>query len=183
MKILLDTCVLYPTVMREVLMKLAEAGLFEPLWSAEIEGEWAHTAEKHEAGARAFAEAEIALLNAKWPKARTAYGEGLKRRLWLPDAGDIHVLAAAIAGSADAIMTVNKKDFPAQILAEEGLSLIDPDAFARGAWAAEPQLVEGAVREVLEKARALSGQDWTARSLLKKARLPRLAKAVAHLDA
>ncbi|RFP88299.1 PIN domain-containing protein [Rhodobacteraceae bacterium 63075] len=181
MKILLDTCVLYPTVMREVLMKLAEAGAFEPLWSEAIEGEWAHTAEKHEPGARAFAEGEIALLNARWPKARIRYGEGLERRLWLPDPGDIHVLAAAVAGSADAIMTLNKKDFPGQILAEEGLSLIDPDAFARGVWAREPELVQRTVGEIVQKARALSGQDWTARALLKKARLPRLAKAVSQV--
>jgi len=180
-KILLDTCVLYPTVMREVLMKLAEAGTFEPLWSEMIEREWAHTAEKHETGAGAFAEGEIALLNARWPKARIRYGEGLERRLWLPDPGDIHVLAAAVAGSADAIMTLNKKDFPGQILAEEGLSLIDPDAFARGVWASEPELVQVIVGQIVQKARALSGQDWTARALLKKARLPRLAKAVSQV--
>ena len=78
MKLLLDTCVLYPTVMREMLLGVAVAGAFEPFWSAEIEGEWAHTAEKHEQGARAFAEGEIALLNARWPNARVRYGEGLK---------------------------------------------------------------------------------------------------------
>lgn len=181
MKILLDTCVLYPTVMREVLMKLAEAGKFEPLWSEAIEGEWGHTAEKHEPGARAFAEGEIALLNTRWPKAWVQPGEGLRQRLWLPDPGDIHVLAAAVAGSADAIMTLNKKDFPVQILAEEGLSLLDPDAFARGIWAGDPELVERLVGEVVEKARALSGEDWTARALLKKARLPRLAKALSQV--
>lgn len=179
MKILLDTCVLYPTVMREVLMKLADAGFFTPLWSAEIEGEWAHTAEKHEAGGRVFAQAEIAMLNARWPRARVAYGEALGARLWLPDPNDIHVLAAAVAGSADGIMTLNKKDFPAQILAEEGLTLLDPDSYARGLWAADPEAVERVVGEVLETARALSGEAWTARALLKKARMPRLGKALA----
>ena len=178
MKLLLDTCVLYPTVMREMLLGVAVAGAFEPFWSAEIEGEWAHTAEKHEQGARAFAEGEIALLNARWPNARVRYGEGLKARLWLPDANDIHVLAAAIAGSADAIITLNKKDFPAQILAEEGLSLLDPDAYLRGLWTAQPELVSGVASRVLAKAQELSEQDWDMRGLLKKARLPRLAKAL-----
>ena len=178
MKLLLDTCVLYPTVMREMLLGAADAGAFEPLWSAEIEGEWAHTAEKHAAGGRVFAEGEIALLHARWPNARVRYGEGLKARLWLPDAGDIHVLAAAVAGSADAIITLNKKDFPAQILAEEGLSLMDPDAYLRGVFASDPALVTPVAERVLAKARELSGQDWTMRSLFKKARLPRLAKAL-----
>jgi predicted nucleic acid-binding protein len=177
-KLLLDTCVLYPTVMREMLLGVADAGAFEPIWSAEIEGEWAHTAEKHEAGARVFAEGEIAMLNARWPNAQIRYGEGLKTRLWLPDQNDIHVLATAIAGSADAIITLNKKDFPAQILAEEGLSLMDPDAYLRGLWAAQPELVASVAKRVLAKACELSGQDWTMRGLLKKARLPRLAKAL-----
>ena len=178
MKLLLDTCVLYPTVMREMLLGVADAGAFEPLWSAEIEGEWAHTAEKHEAGARAFAEGETAMLNARWPNARVRYGEGLKARLWLPDPNDIHVLAAAVSGSADAIITLNKKDFPAQILAEEGLSLMDPDAYLRGLWAAQPELVSSVAERILAQASALSGRTWEMRGLLKKARLPRLAKAL-----
>ncbi|WP_439109344.1 RSP_2648 family PIN domain-containing protein [Lentibacter sp.] len=178
MKLLLDTCVLYPTVMREMLLGVADSGAFEPLWSAEIEGEWAHTAEKHQAGARVFAEGEIAMLNARWPNGRVRYGEGLKARLWLPDAGDIHVLAAAVAGSADAIITLNKKDFPAQILAEEGLSLMDPDAYLRGVFAADPERVSAVAARVLRVACELSGEAWTMRTLFKKARLPRLAKAL-----
>lgn len=178
MKLLLDTCVLYPTVMREMLLGVAEVGAFEPLWSAEIEGEWAHTAEKHQAGARVFAEGEIAMLNARWPNGRVRYGEGLKARLWLPDQGDIHVLAAAIAGSAEAIITLNKKDFPVQILAEEGLGLMDPDAYLRGVFAADPDMVTSVAERVLGVARALSGEAWTMRRLFKKARLPRLAKAL-----
>lgn len=178
MKILLDTCVLYPTVMREMLLGVADAGAFDPLWSAAIEGEWAHTAEKHQRGGRAFAEGEIALLNARWPNARVRYGEALEQRLWLPDPGDIHVLAAAVAGSADVIITLNKKDFPAQVLAEEGLSRSDPDSYLRGLWAAEPDLVGAVALRVLDTARELSGEAWSMRGLLKKARLPRLAKAL-----
>ena len=48
------------------------------------------------------------------------YPASLEERLWLPDPADTHVLAAAIAGSADVILTLNAKDFPRNILAEEG---------------------------------------------------------------
>ena len=167
--------------MREMLLGVADAGAFEPLWSAAIEGEWAHTAEKRQTGGRAFAEGEIALLNARWPNARVRYGEALEQRLWLPDPGDIHVLAAAVSGSAEVIITLNKKDFPAQILAEEGLSRSDPDSYLRGLWAAEPELVRVVAERILQTARQLSGEDWSMRALLKKARLPRLAKALDDL--
>jgi len=47
----------------------------------------------------------------------------------LPDPNDVHVLAAAIAGHADCIVTSNLKDFPSSILMEFGIEAVDPDTF------------------------------------------------------
>ena len=47
----------------------------------------------------------------------------------LPDAGDIHVLAAAIEGGADLIVTCNLRDFPADRLSPHGLTAQHPDTF------------------------------------------------------
>lgn len=96
----------------------------------------------------------------------------------MPDANDVHVLAAAVASSADAIITVNAKDFPRNVLAEEGVSRADPDGFLLGFWQADPDPVEAVCRNVLDEARRLSGDPWEMRALLKKARLPRLGKAL-----
>lgn len=49
--------------------------------------------------------------------------------LSLPDPNDRHVLAAAIQVGADVILTSNLKDFPAETLAQHGLSAESPDAF------------------------------------------------------
>ena len=46
MRVVLDACVLFPTVMREMLMGAAKAGLFEPRWSSRILEEWALAARK-----------------------------------------------------------------------------------------------------------------------------------------
>lgn len=178
MKVLLDANVLYPTVMREVLIGVAGQGLFTPLWSARILEEWARAAARRGAADEAIARGEIARLGAHWPKAAIRYGAGLEARLWLPDADDVHVLAAAIAGSADLIVTRNARDFPRQVLAEEGLSRADPDAFLLGLWQAHPDAVAHVAVGVLETARELSGEDWQMRALLKKAQLPRLAKTL-----
>ena len=178
MKALLDTCVIYPTVMREMLLGAARAGAFTPLWSARIIEEWQRAAVKLGRDGIAQAGAAAALISAAWPEAEVTWFPSLEARLWLPDPADIHVLAAAIAGSADVIVTLNAKDFPRQILAEEGLSRSDPDALLHGVWQAQPDMMEHVAQQVLDNARRLSDGEWTMRALLKKARLPRLAKAL-----
>ncbi|WP_299041416.1 RSP_2648 family PIN domain-containing protein [uncultured Tateyamaria sp.] len=178
MKVLIDANVLYPTVMREVVLGVAAAGVFQPQWSARILEEWAHAAARLGPDAEAQARSDIAMLSFRWPKAQIQYAPELEHRLWLPDPSDVHVLAAAIAGSADIILTSNAKDFPRNILAEEGLSRADPDGFLLGCFEANPDAVAPVVLSVLSEARRLSSEDWTVRSLMKKARLPRLGKAV-----
>ncbi|MFG6516557.1 RSP_2648 family PIN domain-containing protein [Sulfitobacter sp. 1A13496] len=177
-RVLIDACVLYPTVMREMVLGVAAGGAFEPIWSARILEEWARAAVKLGPAGEAQARAEIALLRGKWPGAEREASPGLQARLWLPDENDIHVLAVAVASSADMILTLNAKDFPRQILAEEGLSRADPDSYLHGIWQATPEMVAPVAEAVLQEARRLSGAPWEMRALLKKARLPRLAKAL-----
>lgn len=178
MKGLIDANVLFPTVQREMILGAAEAGFFEPLWSRRLLEEWARAAARLGPDAEAQARGAIALLGAKWPKAEIAAQPGLEARLWLPDPADVHVLAVAIAGSADVIITQNAKDFPRHILAEEGVSRVDPDGFLHGFWHARPEVMQAVGDQVLAQARALSDEAWEMRPLLKKARLPRLAKAL-----
>ena len=178
MKILIDANVLYPTVMREVVLGVAKTGLFTPQWSPRILEEWARAALKLDPQGEAQARGEIAMLQAAWPGAQVTYPPELENRLWLPDPNDVHVLAAAIAGSSAAIMTVNAKDFPRNVLSEEGLHRVDPDSYLQGCAEASPDLVAPVAHAVLAEARRLSGEDWTLRSLMKKARLPRFGKAV-----
>jgi predicted nucleic acid-binding protein len=178
-KVLIDACVLYPTVMRQMVLGVAEAGAFTPLWSERIEEEWARAARKIGPEGETIARGEIAALSLRFPKAVVPVPQGADRRFWLPDPADIHVLAAAVGASADAIMTLNARDFPRDVLAEEGLARVDPDTFLMGIWQAQPELVALVGQAVLSDARRLSGEEWEIRALLRKARLPRLGKALA----
>ncbi len=178
MKVLLDACVLYPTVMREMLIGAAAAGLYEPLWSARILEEWARAAAKLGPGQEALARGEVAALQARWPGASVKPHAGDEARLWLPDPADVHVLAAAIAGSADMIVTLNAKDFPRHSLDEEGVRRESPDLFLRDLYDASPEALISVGRAVKAEAERLSGEPWPIRKLMKKARLPRLGKAL-----
>ena len=85
MKVLLDACVIYPTVMREMLLGVAAQGAFTPLWSARILEEWARAARKIGPGGEAQARGEIALLAIDWPEAEVSWSPSLEARLWLEE--------------------------------------------------------------------------------------------------
>jgi hypothetical protein len=178
-KILLDACVLYPTVLREILIGAAKAGLYHPLWSARILEEWARAAARRAPADEAIARGEIALLRASFPKAEIAPQPGIEQRLVLPDDNDIHVLAAAIAGSADAIVTFNAQDFPRGTLAGEGLDRRDPDGFLWQLLSEHPEEMRQVTEVVRAEAERLSGEPQPIRTLMKRARLPRFGKALA----
>lgn len=178
MKVLLDACVLFPTVLREILMGVAKEGLYQPLWSERILEEWARAARKIGPTGEMQARSEIALLRAAWPDASVQPRQADMARLWLPDPNDIHVLAAAIAGSADSILTFNASDFPRGTLADEGLQRAAPDPFLYTLWQAQPAPVEQVVAHVHAQAAQMGGVQLARRALLKKARLPRLGKAL-----
>lgn len=178
MKILFDTCVLYPTVMRHTLMGACRVMQWEPLWSERILEEWARSARKLGPTGEMQARAEIALLRSDWPKGCVSYSDRVEQRIALPDLADRHVLAAAIAGSADVLVTVNNKDFPKNILWEEGVQRLDPDRLLYEAWLERPDAMVAMGDAILQEACAMSDHVWTLRGLFKKARLPKFAKAI-----
>jgi predicted nucleic acid-binding protein len=176
-RVLLDACVLFPTVLREVLLGAAAAGGYTPLWSPRILEEWARVAARIGPEAEQVARAEIALVGEAWPAAEVAPDPALAERLHLPDPGDRHVLAAAIAGGADGLVTVNRADFPRHALTPHGIAAWEPDGFLLRLHRGGPGLapVAAAVQARAERA---AGRALPLRPLLKRARLPRLGKAL-----
>jgi predicted nucleic acid-binding protein len=180
-KVVLDACVLYPPVLREILLGVAGAGLFQPIWSDRILEEWARATRKLGPEAEGAARGAAALLTAQFPKARVAAAPGIEARLHLPDENDIHVLATAVASGADAILTYNAGDFPRHVLAFEGVERRDPDGFLWELWSHYPAEVGHVLETVRARAAQLSGNPQALKPLLKRLRLNRLAKAVQAL--
>jgi hypothetical protein len=175
MKAVLDACVLIPSVQRDCLLSAALAGFYRPLWSDRILAEWARAAVRR---GEPF-DAAIAAATTAFPQACVAPAAGLESRLHLPDEDDIHVLAAAIAGGADAIVTWNAADFPRGTLAAEGLDRRDPDGFLWEFWSSDPVGMGAVLHGVQARATARAGAPVVLAPLLKRARLTRLARAVA----
>ena len=167
-RVLLDACVLYPPVLRGVLMNCAVAGLFVPLWSPRILAEWAHAAGRSGADSAALAAEAIGRLRAVFPEAEVVPAEATEAALDLPDPADAHVLAAALDGEADVLLTLNLRDFPRRVMAAHGLVAEAPDTLLMRLWLERPEVVAGAVA-----AAGVAG-----RAALKRAGLPRLGKAL-----
>lgn len=174
-RVLLDANVLFPTVLREILIGTAASGGFVPLWSPRIIEEWARATRRLPEGAEAVARSEIALLRADWPAAEVTPPEALTADLSLPDPDDRHVLAAAIAGRAATLLTCNRADFPTRTLARYAILLREPDGFLTELLHAGIDIA-AVVQAVRAKAERISGRPQPLRPLLKRAGLPRLGK-------
>jgi predicted nucleic acid-binding protein len=127
---LLDACVLYPARLRDLLLSLAAAELFRPIWSDMIHEEWIVNvlANRPDLTRRQLEQTRDAM-NRAFPDASVRGFEPLLPTLVLPDRNDCHVLAAAIHAHAELIITVNLKDFPPATLLPQGIEAIHPDYF------------------------------------------------------
>jgi hypothetical protein len=120
---LLDTYVLVPSRGRDVLLEVAVGGVYRPLWSSGVLDELARTlrtlGERRGAApdeTDAYVGRLVRQMALSFPDALVEGWEGVEGSIKLPDPDDRHVVAAALIGRADVIVTDNTKDFPAEQL-------------------------------------------------------------------
>lgn len=146
---LLDANVLYPAPLRDVLMQLAVTDLFKAKWTEDIHQEWIEALLRNQPHQnRAALERTRALMDQSTRDCLVTGYQSLIPSLTLPDPNDRHVLAAAIVGSCDAIITQNLKDFPPDVLAPYGIEAQHPDAFICNQLSLAPGIVCNAFRMV-----------------------------------
>jgi len=150
----LDTCVLVPSLTRDVLLEVAERDVYRPLWSTEIlaELERALTRLMQGRGAddetiRTYIGRLQAQMTAAFPDALVEGWERLVPTIELPDPDDRHVVAAAVVGRADVIVTNNRDDFPIAALPKP-LFTQTADAFLLASLDLYPAEVMAAVDQV-----------------------------------
>ncbi|CCK59098.1 PIN domain-containing protein [Mycobacterium canetti] len=110
---LLDTSVLWPSLQRDFLLSMAAEGLYRPLWSTAILDELSyHEARPRPSRRSAALRGLVDRMSMAFDDAVVANWESLEGTFGFPDVGDEHVVAAALVGGADVIVTSNVKDFP-----------------------------------------------------------------------
>lgn len=175
----LDACVLVPIAPCDTLLRMADRGAFRPLWSERVEEEALRAlCEIHPDIDPSRFHSRFRSMNEAFEDARIRGWETLVEGLELPDPNDRHVLAAAIRGRADVIVTENVRDFPASVLSPLGLEAVRLDEFLLTQFDLG---VPATVQIVHDQARAMGRPPVTEEQLLgrlARSGAPRFAHAV-----
>lgn len=151
-----DACVLYPSTTRDLLIRLAQAGLVQAKWTDRILDETF----------RALLRTRPDITQAQVGRTRehmvaavrdclvVGY-EALIETLELPDPDDRHVLAAAIRARAQVIVTDNTKDFPGDVLAPWDVEARTADQFVVDQIHLDQSIVHGEVQRIAAAASTL----------------------------
>jgi predicted nucleic acid-binding protein len=143
-----DANVLYAAALRDLLIELAVAKDITIRWSEAVHQEWTAALAKTRPDLKPERiQRTLRLLAAALPDATVADSDDLIPALRPPDPDDRHVLAAAIKGECQVILTFNLVDFPAEALAPHNLVAMHPDTFLSTLCATNPEpLISAAAR-------------------------------------
>lgn len=144
---LFDANVFFGARLRSLVLYAAQSGLFRARWSEDIHREWMEAVVRRRPGLTlADLERTRRDMDEAAPDCLVTGYEALVDTLRLPDARDRHVLAAAIVGRADVIVTFNGKHFPAEVLDPYRIHVRHPDDFLLDFDGVDPGVLAEAAR-------------------------------------
>jgi hypothetical protein len=113
----LDSNVLFPVFISNLLLFLSETELFAVRWSRDVHREWIDAfTERYPDADRAALERKRSRMDREFPDALVEGYEPLIDHFHLPDSNDNHIAAAADRAGANVIVTDNIDDFPTHLL-------------------------------------------------------------------
>ena len=160
--VLLDTCVLFPMYLRDSLLRLAIAELYEPLWSQHILNELSGVLVRERMASEPQARRIVALMQEHFPESEVTDYEPLIPTMTC-DEKDRHMLAAAVKSGAVVLASDNVADFPSRSTEPYGIEVLTADQFLLGLLDAAPATV---VRTLTRQAERYKREPQTLDALL-----------------
>jgi predicted nucleic acid-binding protein len=147
--VVLDSCVLYPMYLRDLLLRTAEAELYRAHWSQEI----LNGAIQNLVADRRITSKQAAMLEEQikiaFPEAMVEVTERL-----IPcmdnHPGDRHVLATALIAKAHVIVTDNLKHFPQKSLSQFRIQAQSPDLFLTYLYDLYPERICEVIEDMVD---------------------------------
>ncbi len=184
-RVVLDTCVLMSTILKNLLLRLAQSGMFEPVWADYIGQEWRRNASRVWAVSDEDITAQWQDMQTAFPQADMGIVSEFETGLSKSDRKDWHVIAAGRAalarhhGQSVCILTRNLRDFNRSELRLLGLSLFDPDPFLVKCYELNPDLLMQLLALIPDDAVKIGRPREALETVLKRERLFRLNSLIA----
>lgn len=130
-RVFVDTNVLFPFSVMDLMLALTEDGVHELMWSEALLAEWERVIVREQRRSAASAASVTAAIREFFPECEVPASAYASLVADMPgrDPDDRVHMAAAIAGRADVIVTWNLADFPAEALTARGVQVSTPDAY------------------------------------------------------
>ncbi|KOF54225.1 hypothetical protein AD428_08490 [Achromobacter sp. DMS1] len=187
--IVIDACVLMSGILRRLLLRLAQAGVYAPVWTDRIGEEWRRNAARLWEIPPAVLEEQWQDMNARFPQAREADTQAYEAGLRYSDPKDFHVIAAGLARRARCglqqppavqVLTWNLKDFNRSELRRQGLDVFNPDRMLSRWWEEGADRMREALAAVPDDYVALGREPEPLAATLHRERLYRLKNLLAR---
>ncbi|GLZ35873.1 PIN domain-containing protein [Lentzea sp. NBRC 105346] len=153
-----DANVLYPSTLRDLLLRIGASGLVQAKWTNQILDEVFDNlrTNRPDLPREALSRTRSLMMTAVRDCLVTGY-EPLIPVLELPDPDDRHVLAAAIKARAQVIVTNNRKDFPTDALRQWDIDPKDADEFVLDQIGLDAKVVWSCVQQIANSWRTPPG--------------------------
>ncbi|WP_406398427.1 PIN domain-containing protein [Streptomyces uncialis] len=146
---LYDANVLYPSALRDLLIRVAQAGLVQAKWTDHILDETFRNLKANRPDLKPTRLDRTRELMVRAVRDCLVKGyEPLIDAVELPDPDDRHVLAAAIRAKAQVIVTFNLKDFPVRHLSPWDVEAVHPDAFVAAQIDLDPRVIYSQIQQI-----------------------------------
>lgn len=170
---------LYPSTLRDLLIRIAQAGLVQAKWTDRILDEAFDNLVKDRPDLDPTALARTrTLMNGAVRDSLVVGYEPIIDALTLPDPDDRHVLAAAIKAHAQLIVTANLRDFPEDALDGWNIEAKHPDQFVLDQIDLDEALLHAAVTAIAASWRSPMGTVEDVLNSLERDGLRRAAAAL-----
>lgn len=179
----LDSCVLYPFSLRDVLIQFSVEGIFQAKWSSLVRAEVIRNVEANNPTAKGKLGSTFDLMEKAVPDFSTEPSDATRSSLQetTTDEKDVDILAAAIDGGCTHLVTSNLKHFDIAFASARGVTVMHPDEFLTSLVKNSPSLAKAGFEAVVTRCKKPPRSKANYCEAFRNNNLPKAAEALEAL--